>query len=135
MTGGGRVRSPSGPPALVALNLTYDYDFTVKPVASEMRPYQFPPRWRSNSLQINRFYHQFLGSGPPTHISTPGFSGCCRQRPDSTPGLSSLTPSACFEVYIVDGVVGRTDKNELRITTASRLLDLIKFFPTRCSNP
>src|SRR6516165_9413540 len=63
MTGGGRVRSPSGPPALVALNLTYDYDFTVKPVASEMRPYQFPPRWRSNSLQINRFYHQFLGIG------------------------------------------------------------------------
>ena len=25
-------------------------------------PIQFRPRWRSNSLQINRFYHQFLGS-------------------------------------------------------------------------
>src|SRR6516165_3148907 len=23
-------------------------------------PIQFRPRWRSNSLQINRFYHQFL---------------------------------------------------------------------------
>ena len=26
-------------------------------------PIQFRPRWRSNSLQINRFYHQFLRSG------------------------------------------------------------------------
>ena len=53
----GRVRSPSGLSALVALKLP---PHRKRPVASEMRPYPSPPNRRSNLLPISRFQHQFL---------------------------------------------------------------------------
>ena len=59
-----------------------------------MRPYQVRPRWRSNSLQINRFYHQFLRADA-TRIQYPEF------RFASPLGFSPVTPSGVFAENLV----------------------------------
>ena len=61
---------------------------------SEMRPYQVRPRWRSNSLQINRFYHQFLRADA-TRIQYPEF------RFASPLGFSPVTPSGVVAENLV----------------------------------